>query len=182
MTLTAEKQALDQWAFTAPFEGVVRHMYLDTAGYVTVGVGFMLQNEAAARELTWVPSTSAAIADYRRVRVADKGHRASYYAPLCGAWLTDAMMRATFRCKIDGLRLALQRTWLLDTLPDGVQCAIVDMAYNLGAGGLSRYVNLRAAVRARDWATAAAECYRRGISDKRNEATRAFFAAAESAT
>lgn len=177
MTQPSDHKHLDeQWAFTAPWEGIVRHMYLDTAGYVTVGVGFMLPNEAAVRQYTWMPSTVAALTDYRRVKVAEKGHRASYYAPLCGAWMSEPVMRAIFRLRISELRQALSRDWQLEQLPTSVQLALVDMGYNLGVAGLSRYVQLSAAVRARDWQTAAAECYRRGIGDKRNNATRDLFA------
>lgn len=175
----SDKHLDEQWAFTAPFEGVVRHMYLDTAGYVTVGVGFMLPTEAAVRQYTWMPSTVAALTDYRRVKVAEKGHRAAYYAPMCGAWMSDAVMRAIFRLRVSELRQAMSLEWQLELLPAPVQLALVDMAYNLGLGRLSRYVQLSAAVRARDWQTAAAECHRRGIGDKRNAATQALFAKAE---
>ena len=36
------------------FEGRIAHMYLDTKGLVTVGVGKMLRNEAAALKLPFV--------------------------------------------------------------------------------------------------------------------------------
>ena len=51
--------------FVAPFEGNIPNMYVDTEGYVTVGIGNMLPDVRAARLLGFVNRTTknAASAD-----------------------------------------------------------------------------------------------------------------------
>lgn len=39
------------------YEGCISHMYRDTKGYVTVGVGHMIPNVAAAQKLNFVTGT-----------------------------------------------------------------------------------------------------------------------------
>ena len=55
------------------------------------------------------------------------------------------------------------------------------MAYNLGAGGLAKFKNLRAACEAGDWALAATECSRSTSRPARNEWTRQMFLEAAAA-
>ena len=61
------------------------------------------------------------------------------------------------------------------TYPEPVQEALFDMAFNLGLGGLKKFTTLLHAVNTGDWATAAAQCHRIGISEERNRATAALF-------
>ncbi len=44
------------------YEGDVRHMYLDTEGYVTIGVGHLVRNLAAALKLNLVVGKTGVIA------------------------------------------------------------------------------------------------------------------------
>jgi len=77
----------------------------------------------------------------------------------------------------DALRAQLP-AW--DTYPEPAQLALFDMAFNLGVSGLFRkFPKMIAAVRARDWATAAAQCHRNGIQDARNEETADLFRQAD---
>ena len=62
-----------------------------------------------------------------------------------------------------------------DQLPSPAQVALFDMGFNLGIGGLQKFRNLLAAVDARDWERAAAECHRKGIGDDRNAETERLF-------
>jgi GH24 family phage-related lysozyme (muramidase) len=60
--------------------------------------------------------------------------------------------------------------------PDAVKMALLDMDYNLGDAKLrNTYPKFDAAVDAQDWATAAQECHRNGISEERNAWTVAQF-------
>lgn len=166
---------IDQYAFTAPFEGVVPHLYLDSLGFATCGVGFLVDSERALLELPWSPSTQAARADWALVKAAPRGHVASFYKQYCKAWLKEPAMRAVFQAKVDGMRRAMQPVWRLTLLPEPAQLALVDMAYNLGVSGLSKFHKLQAAVLVRDWHTAAAECMRNGVQPARNAATAQLF-------
>lgn len=164
-----------QWGFTAPFEGIVPHLYLDTRANVTCGVGFLVPDEATLVRLPWWPSIPDAIADYRTVKAAAPGHAASFYKPLCHARLSEANMRRLFDMHVTAFRKQLDPTWHLNQWPECAQVALVDMAFNLGVGGLAKYAHLRTAIFARRWDLAASECHRAGISDARNEAAKQLF-------
>src|SRR5436190_1761603 len=67
-------------------EGTLPHMYLDTAGMVTVGVGHMTPDAEAAQKLTFVVRSSGSTAteeqiaaDYENVSRQQKGMSASHY-------------------------------------------------------------------------------------------------------
>ena len=170
---------MDQWSFTAPHEGIVPHLYLDTRGNPTCGVGFLVPDEKALVKLPWQPNVQAALADYWAVKRAQPGRVASAYRPLCKARLTEADMRALFDEHVRSFRKQMDPTWKLALHPEPVQIALTDMAFNLGVGGLNKYRKLHTAVFAQQWRVAAAECSRRGIGQARNDATRALFLSAE---
>jgi len=172
--------SLDQWAFTVRWEGVVPHLYLDTVGIPTCGVGFSVPTEAELVKLPWTPSVQTAVEDYNRVRKQPKGQAASAYEPFCNARLSTEAMHRVFDEKIEAIERQLQDDWQLAMQPAAVQIALVDMAYNLGVAGLGKFVKLKAAVARRDWVTAAAESSRRGVQQPRNDATRELFLAAAS--
>lgn len=175
----------DQWSFTAPFEGVVPHLYKDSLGFITCGVGFLVKGPEELARFPWKPNCQSAIADYNLVKnepheYADPSgkkhvHGAAYYAQFCNAHLSDLSMKAVFASRVIDIRKLLQQDWQLARTPELAQIALVDMAYNLGVGGLSRYVKLREAVLERDWNTASHECFRRGIQEARNVATAQLF-------
>lgn len=167
----------DQYDFTvARFELAIPHLYRDSEGNVTCGPGVKVTKPADLLCMPWSPNVQAAIADFHNVRDTDPGrqHVAAFYKPLCKARLSDLSMRAMFDLRVAALRRELG-DWHLATLPAQAQIALVDMGYNLGTHGLNEYVHLRAAVLARAWSAAAAECHRRKIGEDRNEATRGLF-------
>jgi GH24 family phage-related lysozyme (muramidase) len=171
----------DQWSFTAVHEGVVPHLYLDTRGNPTCGVGFLVPDEATLVRLPWRPNVQAAITDYHNVRAAAPGHAASFYRQFCACRLTEPDMRRLFDEHVKVFRKALEPAWHLASCPEPVQVALVDMAFNLGVGGLAKYRKLQAAVFAKQWVAAASECSRGGIGAARNEATRQLFLSAQTA-
>jgi len=70
-----------------------------------------------------------------------------------------------------------------NNLPDTVQWALVDMAFNLGGAGLKKYAKLKAALEKAvqskakaDWEAAAKESNRNGIQSSRNAAIYAWIA------
>lgn len=164
--------SVDQWSFTSPFEGVIPHLYLDTRGNVTCGVGFLVRTRSDVARFEWRPDTATAESDFDAVSKAAKGYVASHYEAMCRASLTESTMRAHFDTHVMSVRLdSGMAMWTLDALPDAAQLALVDMAFNLGVAGLAKFKKLHAAVMARDWLTAAAESSRRGVQASRNTAT-----------
>lgn len=171
---------MSQWDFTAPFEGVVPHLYLDTRGNPTCGVGFMIASEAELVRLPWWPNAQEAIADFRLLKTVtgDLNHPASSYQRLVRARLREDGMRAVFDAKIAALRKALEPGWQLSHWPESVQIALMDMGYNLGVVGLAKFRRLHLACFARNWRIAADECHRGVVQTARNEATRGLFLSA----
>ena len=157
------------------FEGAVPWMYLDTVGKVTVGVGLMLTNEAAAYALPFLangePATVEAIGrEFLRVSAMKKGLGSKSYCNPQGLRLSDETIDAKLRDTLQGfesyLRMHLHG---YDALRDAAKLALLDMVYNLGPGRLfAEYSRLIAAVERGDWKTAAQASARRGPSAARN--------------
>ena len=174
------KPPLTQWALTSVHEGVVPHLYLDTRGNVTCGVGFLVRTVSALAAYPWHPSVATARGDWAELHRPDvlSGRMPDYYRKICCARLTTEGMRAVFEDRVLAFRAALETHWQLSRQPEDVQLALVDMAYQLGAVGLRRFVKLHAAVMARDYRTAMYESYRRDASPTRNANTAKLFEAA----
>ena len=168
------------------FEGSIPWMYRDTAGHVTVGVGLMLPDAAAAARLTFVVDGRAATADeiaaeFARVDALPMGRPALFYrAPENGEGKPelpqseiDSLLRNVLTGFEGELRAGLSD---YDGFPDSVKLALLDMAYNLGPAGLLHgYPRMIKAVEAGNWAQAAANCERVGPGAARNNWTREMF-------
>ncbi len=164
------------------FEGSIPWMYRDTAGKVTVGVGSMLPDAAAATRLPFVhqgiPATEAEIlAEFQRVDALPMGRPALFYRAASRPELPQAEIDALLRSVLTGFEAELKsRLTAYDSFPDGVKLALLDMAYNLGPHGLlNGYPKLIKAVEAGAWAQAAANCERLGPGAARNAWTRQMF-------
>jgi GH24 family phage-related lysozyme (muramidase) len=162
------------------FEGTVRWMYRDTVGKITVGVGLMLPDAAAACALAFQiggrAATQAEIAaDYARVDAMAAGHSAAYYRVVGGLELPPAAIDSLLLKTLTGFEEQVcARMPEFATLPDAVKLVLLDMAYNLGVGGLfHEYPKMLEAIASGDWTAAAAECQRHGIGEARNAWTRA---------
>ena len=172
------------------FEGNYSFMYLDTTGNVTVGVGFELPNVKAAQKLPFVrrpclvsvppvlpgPATLDEIkADFQSVDAQPSGRFATYYRPLTKLDLPKVAIDSILNAEVATLLKSLKADFPdYDSYPEQACAALFDMAYNLGLGMLtSQFTSFCAAIKARDWATAASECHRKGIQTSRNEWTKA---------
>jgi GH24 family phage-related lysozyme (muramidase) len=182
----------------AGFEGSIPYMYLDTAGKVTVGVGNMLADVAAAQALAFVfrldpgadPSTSAVAAtpddiaaDFASISAQSKAFAAAHYKQFTKLDLPSDAIDALVKARIDEFTTQLLETFPdFNNYPDSACSAIFDMAFNLGIGKMtSAFPTFTRAVRNADWATAAAQCHRLPpISDERNNWTKAQFQQAAS--
>lgn len=167
------------------FEGCVSWMYRDTTGNVTVGAGTMLPTPQAAVALPFEVAGAAVsaeriAAEFARVRALPAGRLPAFYrqseSPQLPVSSVEERLRSVLLDFEEKLRQHLPR---YDALPDRAKLALLDMSYNLGVTGLLRgYPRLLAAVAAGNWAEAAAQCFRHGISGERNSWTRVEFLAA----
>ena len=170
-----------------PHEGVIPHMYLDTNGFVTVGIGNMLADDHAACALLFRDVVSGAeaspqqiTADFYAVHSQRKGMRAESYRAFTSCELEAPEISRLFRRRVDEFVAQLRVHYLdFDEYPPSAQLAILDLAWNLGTHALAyKWPRLTAAIRSQHWAIAAIECIRPQSSQKRNADTVALFHAA----
>jgi GH24 family phage-related lysozyme (muramidase) len=167
-----------------PHEGVVSHMYLDTVGKVTVGVGNMLPTAAAAAALAFVdrttraPATDAQIrADFDAVSLQPRAQQARHYKQHTRLDLPDEAIWTLLAARVDGFEQQLIGYFpQFPSFPGSAQLALLDMAFNLGGPALNtRWPSLKRAVLAQDWRAAQQECERSTSTLARNTATRMLF-------
>jgi GH24 family phage-related lysozyme (muramidase) len=164
------------------FEGSVPWMYLDTVGKVTVGVGLMLPDVAAAQHLSFTldnrPATPAEIAaEFTRVHALPMGRPAQFYYPASAPQLPQPEIDSLLSTVLSGFEADLRTRFpAYETFPDGVKLALLDMIYNLGPAGLFHgFPHLMADVHSGNWAAAAAGCFRHGPGAARNQWTHDMF-------
>lgn len=149
-------------------EGRIPHFYLDTKGNVTIGIGHYCPNVEAALLIPLSPMGAVA-SDYAAVQDAPPGLLAQSYSPMCDSRMTDADIDALLEDDLTACSAQLATKLPFDTAPDPAQCAVLDMAFNLGTAKLmSGFPSFVAAFKGGDWATCAKECHRKGISEERN--------------
>ncbi len=164
-------------------EGVVPHLYLDTLGLVTCGVGHMIPSPDAMNGIAMVrmDGTVAApedkIAEWRRVKELQAAMLPKYYEERSMLRMTPAAVDALQDADLAGFHSALSHL-----LPGFAQFsgpaqeALLDMAFQLGAGGLvSKFPHLTVAAKTCDWQACADQCHRAGIQEWRNTATADLF-------
>lgn len=158
-------------------EGEISHMYLDTVGAVTVGVGNMLPSVAAAQQLAFVhrgtnkaASKDEIKADFEAVKKRPKGLKASAYKEHTKLDLPGSDIDTLVDSRISEFKSQLRLKFpKFDSYPTTVQFALVDMAFNLGISGLvNKFPSFKKAVEAEDWTKAAAEANRPQVSVTRN--------------
>ena len=161
------------------FEGCIPWMYRDSVGKVTVGVGLMLPNAAAACALPFqageIPATAQQIeTEFARVMSLAPNKLPSFYRVVQSLELPDASIDERLSMVLTGFETTLRAHLAsYDKLPDRVKMALLDMSYNLGPEGLLKgYPKMLHAVEIGAWTEAAAECARGGINEARNDWTR----------
>ena len=182
------------------YEGHVEHLYLDTKGKVTVGVGHLVKNKAAMASVKMytvnnkLPDKLADKAtketEYDTVAKQTKGKLASYYKKHTTLVMKKVDIDAQRDKHIESFYTELTNIYKkskgypddFDKLPKEVQKALFDMIFNLGATKIvSVFKNFDKAVKAGDWSKAATESKRTGIQSTRNEYVRKLFEAAAKA-
>lgn len=168
-------------------EGNIPYMYLDTVGRVTVGVGHMIASPSLAQAMSFVmrgtsqPATAAQLAaEYNSVSAQRPAMSAGKYQPFTKLEMTPAAIDQLLDKDIAGMESGVRSSFRgYDNYPAPAQDALLDMAFNLGVTGLvTKFPKLKAAAEAGDWRTCANECQRNGISQTRNDKTKALFESA----
>lgn len=170
-------------------EGYSRHMYRDSGGVITVGIGFALPKLGDVRHADfthrWRYQKTGRPADDRVAeegwhnlhRYGDKGRTASSYKNYTDVELSDSTINIVFDRKLREWHGRLRREFAraeisFDDLPHPVQVALFDMGYNLGPAYINGvWEKLKGALQQRNWEEAAKESHRLGVSVQRNEET-----------
>jgi GH24 family phage-related lysozyme (muramidase) len=173
------KADLERW------EGKVSHLYLDKKGLVTVGIGKMLPNLAAAQKLRFVKrangvaATAAEVAtDFKEVSNQTAGKLSSSYKKYTQLDLPDDVIYDLLKTEVNEFEANLKNYFKgYNTYPASAKRALLDMIYNLGFTKLLKYKKLKKAVESQDWEEASKECHRIGPPEERNNWTRDLFLA-----
>ncbi len=120
-------------------EGRRTHVYRDTAGHPTIGIGFNLDRADAALALFRVGAYHGELVSGRAELHEDQ---------------VDALFA---RDLADSIEDARDLCVTFDELHIGARLALVDMAYNLGRTGLAEFRSMLSALSHGAWALAAAE-------------------------
>lgn len=176
MTTPTEKQTLR--AKLEKYEGNVPHMYLDSKGFVTVGVGHLISSVAAAQKLAFkteknLPASAADIKlDYEAVKKQPANRVASFYKKHTKLILPSVEIDKLTNKHIESFESELKRIYIgFDTFPSEVKLALFDLIFNLGMTNLNnRWPTFNAAIKAKDWQKAADNSNRAApISAERNK-------------
>ena len=163
------------------FEGNVPHMYVDTKGYVTVGVGKMLPSAAEAQKLPFVvrstkaPATPAQIAsDFEAVHAQPKGQNWRKYKSdldLPQPTIYELTQKIAERCSNE----VKARSVGYDRYPTEVKRVLIDMRFNMG-GNMDKFKNFKKNIElasrtnaGKDWEAAAKESHRKDVQPDRND-------------
>lgn len=161
------------------YEGTIAHMYLDSKGYVTVGIGHLIKSVADAQSLPFVDpntgkkATSIEIkADYDNVKKQTKDRRAAYYKKYTKLILTQSDIDKLTNDHIDAFYKELKKIYTdFDKYPLEVRLALFDMIFNLGMTNLKNtWPNFNKAIKAKDWQKAADNSKRKApVAASRNK-------------
>lgn len=161
------------------YEGEVAHLYLDTRGNPTIGVGFHVatKSEFAQLPLREIRSKRHAsrehkLAEFERIKRLPAGCPANFYTNHCELYLSHKACQKILLVKIQSFKAELGKIYgdsKFNALPKSVKLALVDMIYTLGQTQLqNNWPKFNAAIHKRDWREAANQCNRKGVSLSRN--------------
>lgn len=157
-------------------EGCIDHLYLDTRGNVTCGVGRLIKKIGEIGNYTWSDHV-AALKDFALLQELKRDCKygmkwpATRYAPLTRARMSKPREGLVESIEQIDKQLGNRFPWF-DGAPRSVQEALIDMVYNLGLTGLTNeFPKMLRALALDDYTGAAPESHRKGISDARNQRT-----------
>jgi len=164
------------------YEGRVEHMYLDTKGYVTVGVGHMMSSAEEAKKVAFINASSNAQASKKEIEdefalIKSKPFGAAYparrFKSSTKLKLTDSTINELTNKHITSFEGELKQIYgatEFNTHPENVKLALFDMIFNLGMPKLKTgYPKFNKYIKAKDYKNAALESNRNGIAAERNQ-------------
>lgn len=163
------------------YENKIEYMYLDTRGFVTVGVGHMMATAEDAKKIAFVKAASGSPATKKEIEdeyalIKSKPFGMSYparkFKPFTKLKLTDATINEITNKHIASFESELKQIYgatEFNTHPENVKLALFDMIFNLGMPKLkSGYPKFNKYIKAKDYKNAATESNRKGIAAERN--------------
>ena len=161
------------------YEGTIAHMYLDSKGYVTVGIGHLITSVAEAQKLVFIVANTSKKAsateirtDYDNVKKQTMNLLATAYKKHTTLKLTQLEIDKLTNNHIDTFYKELKRIYLsFDTYPAEVRMALYDMIFNLGMTNLKNsWPTFNKHIKALEWQKAANNSKRKApISAARNK-------------
>ena len=164
------------------YEGRVEHMYLDTRGFVTVGVGHMMSSAEEAKKVAFINAASSAQASKKEIEdefalIKSKPFGAAYparrFKSSTKLKLTDSTINELTNKHITSFEGELKQIYgatEFNTHPENVKLALFDMIFNLGMPRLKTgYPKFNKYIKVKDYKNAALESNRKGISAQRNQ-------------
>jgi len=178
------------------YEGKIDHLYLDTKGKVTIGVGHLIPNRVAIANIPLYKTqnkiaTQAATLqekqlEYDKIAKLPWGPRysAASYKAHTSLVIKDTDINLLLDKHIDSFYKDLCHIFTkahgytdnFDNLHKNVQLALFDMIFNLGATRLVKsFPKFIAALKTGDWKKAATESHRVDVSPTRNNYVKQLF-------
>ncbi len=160
------------------YEGMVFHMYLDSKGYVTVGIGHLLSAIVDAQKLEFknasnkLASKNEIKSDFEAVKKQPANRLASTYKKHTKLTLSAMEINKLTDEHIDSFEKELKRIYTdFNTFPAEVRLALFDLIFNLGMTKLKNtWPVFNRAIKAKDWQKAADNSNRKSpISAARNK-------------
>lgn len=160
---------LDEWhEFSQPLEGRVHSMYLDILGYVTTGVGNLIDSPSEACKLPWkhkdgrLATQAEVIAAWRELKAHQELKKLhwAYAAKLNDLRLSDEDIDVLVKNKLFEFEAYMEKhhfpTWR--DFPADAQLAICSMAWACGPGFPAQFKNFKRFANLHQWANAKACC------------------------
>jgi len=162
------------------YEGNIEHMYQDSRGFITVGIGHLLKDLAAAQALDFIHQTTDKKAtkdeikiDFESVKKSPADLDASLYKKHTKLKLTSLTIDDLSNKHIKTFEGELNRLYgaaEFQKFPSEVKLALFDMIFNLGMTRLrSRFPKFNKSIKAKDWNEAAKESNRSHVNLARNQ-------------
>ena len=188
MSFTSETKAKLREAL-AEYEGYVKHLYLDTKGNVTVGVGHMLPDKNAMSgvimykvqndKLTQPATLQEKMDEYGSIKKLPFSSitTARSFKQHTSLVMKDSDIDFLTNKHIDSFHGELKGSYTkahsyqnnFDDFEPNLQLALFDMAFNLGTPTLkNNFPKFNTAIKSEDFSTAAKESHRKDIAEERN--------------
>lgn len=159
------------------YEGCILHMYLDTKGFITIGVGHLITNVTEAQKLNFVTSKGTKATkeeiktDFEAVKKHTKGLKASSYKSKTKLSLKQTDIDKLTDKHIVSFYSEVKKIYSdFDKYPTEVRLALFDMIFNLGMTKLkNNWPTFNSAIKSKDWKKAADNSNRVGIQATRNK-------------